>query len=445
MFSPPTPTLHRRREDDLDLPLLVWVLPEPMCVIASSVLGGGSVRGRGSSTPRSGPATTGSTRPSTCRAGRVARARRRRRRGGAAHRRRRGRLAIERGRWRAGRCHRRRAGADVGGGAAPAPSTAISPGERCRGPSTSSPSSPPPDRRRPRQPGGHRHRGQDPGPARRRASRARAPPPTPCARGLPRRRRPTTRSRSAGPRSPGGSALARAVHAAVLAGTRRQPRRIDAPVERPRRPSADAPASVITLVPRRRPVGQVGAGRAPRPGPPRPAASTWPPAGPTRRRHGRADRPPTGPTATPASTTVEAGPDLAAALRDAPARPTLVDALGTWVAAHHDFAGPGFSRQVDDLVDVLRGWADAAHRPGRRVRRGRAGGAPRVRGRAAGSATCSAGSTSGWPRVADDVVLVVAGRVLRLETVETLGSVVRRAHRLPHPVRRRGARPTRRP
>ena len=41
MLSAPTPTLHTRSEDDLDLPLLVWELPEPMCVIASSILGGG--------------------------------------------------------------------------------------------------------------------------------------------------------------------------------------------------------------------------------------------------------------------------------------------------------------------------------------------------------------------------------------------------------------------
>ena len=41
LFPAPSPTLHSRREDDLDLPLLVWTLPQPACVIASSVLGGG--------------------------------------------------------------------------------------------------------------------------------------------------------------------------------------------------------------------------------------------------------------------------------------------------------------------------------------------------------------------------------------------------------------------
>lgn len=38
--------------------------------------------------------------------------------------------------------------------------------------------------------------------------------------------------------------------------------------------------------------------------------------------------------------TVEAGADLAAALRQAPPLPTLVDALGTWVAAQPEFAAP---------------------------------------------------------------------------------------------------------
>ena len=48
--------------------------------------------------------------------------------------------------------------------------------------------------------------------------------------------------------------------------------------------------------------------------------------------------------------TVEAGPDLVAALRDAPSdRTVLVDSLGTWVAAHDAFAVDGSS-----LLDALR-------------------------------------------------------------------------------------------
>jgi adenosyl cobinamide kinase/adenosyl cobinamide phosphate guanylyltransferase len=51
----------------------------------------------------------------------------------------------------------------------------------------------------------------------------------------------------------------------------------------------------------------------------------------------------------PAYETIEAGADLTGALAGAPDQPALVDALGTWVAAHVDFAV-----DVDALVGVLR-------------------------------------------------------------------------------------------
>jgi adenosyl cobinamide kinase/adenosyl cobinamide phosphate guanylyltransferase len=53
--------------------------------------------------------------------------------------------------------------------------------------------------------------------------------------------------------------------------------------------------------------------------------------------------------------TVEAGPDLATALRDAPPRPALVDSLGAWVAARRHFADEKRMRpEIDDLLDALR-------------------------------------------------------------------------------------------
>jgi adenosyl cobinamide kinase/adenosyl cobinamide phosphate guanylyltransferase len=51
----------------------------------------------------------------------------------------------------------------------------------------------------------------------------------------------------------------------------------------------------------------------------------------------------------PGYTTIEAGPRLVEALVDAPAVPMLVDALGTWVAAHEDFVVA-----IDPVVAALR-------------------------------------------------------------------------------------------
>jgi adenosyl cobinamide kinase/adenosyl cobinamide phosphate guanylyltransferase len=47
--------------------------------------------------------------------------------------------------------------------------------------------------------------------------------------------------------------------------------------------------------------------------------------------------------------TVEAGADLVAAVLGQPDGPMLVDALGTWVAGHHDLAV-----DLDALLDALR-------------------------------------------------------------------------------------------
>ena len=113
--------------------------------------------------------------------------------------------------------------------------------------------------------------------------------------------------------------------------------------------------------------------------------------------------------------TVEAATDLASVLRRVPRHPTLVDALGTWVAAHTDFAGPAFGGRVDDLMDVLAEWAEAPtmlvivsdetgmgvhpeSEVGRRFRDVLGDLNQRVAARA------------------DEVVLIVAGRVLRLES-----------------------------
>jgi adenosyl cobinamide kinase/adenosyl cobinamide phosphate guanylyltransferase len=107
--------------------------------------------------------------------------------------------------------------------------------------------------------------------------------------------------------------------------------------------------------------------------------------------------------------TVEAGADLAAALRNAPAGTAIVDALGTWVAAHHDF-----DVNVDDLLDALASRAGdtvivsdevglgvhPSTEAGRRFRD-----------------TLGLVNRAVADR-ADDVLLVVAGRTLRLSRLE---------------------------
>lgn len=111
--------------------------------------------------------------------------------------------------------------------------------------------------------------------------------------------------------------------------------------------------------------------------------------------------------------TLEAGPDLVGALAgpDGPTGSVLVDALGTWVAAHRDFAV-----DVDALCGVLRGRGGdtvvvsdevglGVHPPtelGNRFRD------------VLGTVNQAVAA------VADEVVLVVAGRVLRLATADAV-------------------------
>jgi nicotinate-nucleotide--dimethylbenzimidazole phosphoribosyltransferase len=117
----------------------------------------------------------------------------------------------------------------------------------------------------------------------------------------------------------------------------------------------------------------------------------------------------------PRFTTVECGGGLAGALRAAPAVPTLVDALGTWVATREMTAcwsdPAALDRAIRDLVAALTG-RDAAtvlvsdevglgvhpeSAVGRRFRD------------VIGTVNQAVAA------VADDVFLVVAGRVLRLD------------------------------
>ena len=159
---------HTRTEDGLDLPYLVWRLPgrragwsrRPCSAAASGP-------GRGSSTPRCGPATTGSTRSTTCSSwptavGLTGDGRR------AAHRGRRRRLAsaVATATSRstppsASGCRPGRRPAGV--------ADAVYPPEQVYTPGTINIVAFMPraaDRRGARQPGRHRHRGQDAGPAR---------------------------------------------------------------------------------------------------------------------------------------------------------------------------------------------------------------------------------------------------------------------------------------
>jgi adenosyl cobinamide kinase/adenosyl cobinamide phosphate guanylyltransferase len=124
----------------------------------------------------------------------------------------------------------------------------------------------------------------------------------------------------------------------------------------------------------------------------------------------------------PRFTTVECGADLALALRDATSVPTLVDALGTWVATSamtERWSSPSALRDaIDDLVAALVE-RDAATvlvsdevglgvhpetAVGRRFRD------------VIGTVNQAVAA------VADEVWLVVAGRVLRLDRPTTTGT-----------------------
>jgi adenosyl cobinamide kinase/adenosyl cobinamide phosphate guanylyltransferase len=108
----------------------------------------------------------------------------------------------------------------------------------------------------------------------------------------------------------------------------------------------------------------------------------------------------------PASwSTVESGPDLAGALHSCGDRPVLVDSLGTWLAGVD-----GFAADVDGLVEALRSRTAATVVVSEEVGLGVH---PETEvGRRWRDAVGEANQAVA--AVADDVLLVVAGRVLRL-------------------------------
>ena len=140
----------------------------------------------------------------------------------------------------------------------------------------------------------------------------------------------------------------------------------------------------------------------------------------------------------PRFTTVECGADLAAALRAAPAVPCLVDALGTWVATEAMTARWSSERwssprstgsptalddAIDDLVDAL------TERPGPTVLVSDEVGLGVHPETEVGRRFRDVIGTvnQAVAAVADDVLLVVAGRVLRLEPPDAVGLGVRYA------------------
>lgn len=103
--------------------------------------------------------------------------------------------------------------------------------------------------------------------------------------------------------------------------------------------------------------------------------------------------------------TVESGPDLAGALRSCGDRPVLIDSLGTWLAGVE-----GFAADVEELAMVLRERTAPTVVVSEEVGLGVH---PETEvGRRWRDAVGEANQVVA--AVADDVLLVVAGRVLRL-------------------------------
>src|SRR3954470_11210865 len=104
--------------------------------------------------------------------------------------------------------------------------------------------------------------------------------------------------------------------------------------------------------------------------------------------------------------TVEAGADLVTALRDAGDDTVLIDAVGPWVAAHEDFAADAeglmavLTNRRGDAVVVSEEVGLSVHPSSEAGRRFRD---------ALGDVNRSVAD------IADDVLFVVAGRVLRLD------------------------------
>jgi adenosyl cobinamide kinase/adenosyl cobinamide phosphate guanylyltransferase len=113
--------------------------------------------------------------------------------------------------------------------------------------------------------------------------------------------------------------------------------------------------------------------------------------------------------------TVEAGVDLPGVLDDAPPGPVVVDSLGTWVAAHDDLAPdtPGLCRALrrratagaGDTVLVSEEVGLGVH-------------APTITGRRFADALGELNRAVAGE--ADRVLLVVAGRVLPLDSVDAV-------------------------
>jgi adenosylcobinamide kinase/adenosylcobinamide-phosphate guanylyltransferase len=123
------------------------------------------------------------------------------------------------------------------------------------------------------------------------------------------------------------------------------------------------------------------------------------------------------------------GGDLAHVLATAPARPMLVDALGTWVAAQPEFAGA----TPMDGRDWTAWWDRTVDDLGRALTARAAAGSPTVLVSDEVGLGVHPESAAGRrfrdvlgqvnqqvAEVADEVVLVVAGRVLRLDRADAL-------------------------
>jgi adenosyl cobinamide kinase/adenosyl cobinamide phosphate guanylyltransferase len=117
--------------------------------------------------------------------------------------------------------------------------------------------------------------------------------------------------------------------------------------------------------------------------------------------------------------TVECGAALAEALRDAPGT-ALVDALGTWVTARGDLTAA--DHDVDDVDDLV---AALTARPGDTVVVTEEVGLGVHPSTASGRRfrDVLGGVNVRVGAVADRVLLVVAGRVLELETVDALDAL----------------------
>jgi adenosyl cobinamide kinase/adenosyl cobinamide phosphate guanylyltransferase len=110
-------------------------------------------------------------------------------------------------------------------------------------------------------------------------------------------------------------------------------------------------------------------------------------------------------------TTVEAGRELAHALRQLNG-PSIVDSIGTWVAQHFDESTEDFPVDINDLVVALQGRHDhtviVSEEVGWSVHPVSAGSRRYVD--TLGDVNQAIGA------IADEVLLVVAGRVLRIES-----------------------------